>query len=173
MSPSETATPVQVSDEGELTDKLFCLYCGELNHPGVDVCQSCGKYIADQGPDLHSRLKRIGRYASSVHSGQHERPPTFSEWQPTEHCAKPQKRHTASSAPNRIRGDVQRSSMLTSYKGRRSLRAGRSSEYATSSEDPSIAFVIGYGMLLIVLAAVSLIIIFFTLGVPLVDIIFP
>ncbi len=58
---------VRVNDDGELIGGLFCVYCGEINEPGVDCCESCGQYIADQGPDLSARLRRIRRYASSVH----------------------------------------------------------------------------------------------------------
>jgi hypothetical protein len=76
MSPGEGEKSVQIDTDGELIDKLFCLYCGELNHPGVDICENCGKYIADQGPDLHSRLRRISRHASSVHSGRDDDPPS-------------------------------------------------------------------------------------------------
>jgi hypothetical protein len=65
---------VQVNDDGELVGGLFCAYCGEVNEPEADSCQSCGKYIADQGPDLNARLRRIRRYASSVHMTPDERP---------------------------------------------------------------------------------------------------
>ncbi len=67
MAGSESKfTPL--SDEGELVAACFCIYCGELNPVGVEVCASCGRYIADQGPDLSARLKRIRRFASSVHA---------------------------------------------------------------------------------------------------------
>jgi hypothetical protein len=56
-----------LSADGELVGSFFCVYCGELNPIGVMICQSCRRYIADQGPDLSARLQRIMRYASSVH----------------------------------------------------------------------------------------------------------
>ncbi len=54
----EDRSPVRVNDDGELIGGLFCVYCGEINEPGVDCCESCGQYIADQGPDLNARLRR-------------------------------------------------------------------------------------------------------------------
>jgi hypothetical protein len=58
-----------LSDDGELSNSFFCVYCGELNPMGTAICKSCGRYIGDQGPDLSARLHRIKRYASPVHAG--------------------------------------------------------------------------------------------------------
>jgi ribosomal protein L40E len=60
--------------EGELVGSVFCMYCGELNPVGAMTCQSCGQYIADQGPDLSARLQRIRRYARNVQA-QYKAPP--------------------------------------------------------------------------------------------------
>ena len=50
--------------DGELTGAISCAYCGMLNRLGTDVCNQCGEYIADQGPDLQARLRRISRHAN-------------------------------------------------------------------------------------------------------------
>jgi hypothetical protein len=59
--------PMRINADGELSGGLFCAYCGEVNVPEAESCERCGKYIADQGPDLSARLRRIRRYASNVH----------------------------------------------------------------------------------------------------------
>jgi hypothetical protein len=58
-----------INDEGELIDGRFCAYCGSLNETVAEVCEQCGEYIADQGPDLRSRLQRISRHARNIPGG--------------------------------------------------------------------------------------------------------
>jgi hypothetical protein len=66
MPESQIANkPVQLNDEGELIGGVFCAYCGGLNPADAAECVHCQEHIADQGPDLHSRLQRIHRRASS------------------------------------------------------------------------------------------------------------
>jgi hypothetical protein len=55
------------TDDGELLQQIFCVYCHGLNEPESSVCAHCGKYIANQGPDLSARLSRLKGYARSVH----------------------------------------------------------------------------------------------------------
>ncbi len=56
----------RINAEGELIDGRFCAYCGGLNGNIAEVCEHCGEYIADQGPDLRSRLQRISRHARNI-----------------------------------------------------------------------------------------------------------
>jgi hypothetical protein len=50
-------------DDGELLAIIFCLRCGAMNHAAAASCSRCGDLLAEQGPDLRSRLARIRRYA--------------------------------------------------------------------------------------------------------------
>jgi hypothetical protein len=59
-SPIEQKS-VHVGLDGELLAGKFCAYCGDLNDEDAENCEHCGEYIADQGPDLRSRLARISR----------------------------------------------------------------------------------------------------------------
>lgn len=59
--------PAKFTEDGELLEQIFCVYCNGLNQPYSEECFHCGKYIADQGPDLRARLSRLRRYAYSVH----------------------------------------------------------------------------------------------------------
>ena len=64
IDPSTSRARLPSESDGELVGQIFCTYCGNLNETAADVCTSCGHYIADQGPDLSARLRRIRRYAS-------------------------------------------------------------------------------------------------------------
>lgn len=66
MRSSIKHEPVQINAEGELVGGVFCEYCGGLNRADVAECEHCHEHIADQGPDLRSRLQRIRRYASGA-----------------------------------------------------------------------------------------------------------
>jgi hypothetical protein len=55
--------PDVTGDDGELIAIIFCLRCGTMNHAAVATCSKCGDLLAEQGPDLRSRLARIRRYA--------------------------------------------------------------------------------------------------------------
>jgi hypothetical protein len=65
MEPSKKLELRQLNAEGELIDGIFCEYCGGLNRADAAECEHCHEHIADQGPDLHSRLQRIHRHASN------------------------------------------------------------------------------------------------------------
>ena len=62
--PSENRARLPIESDGELIGQIFCTFCGNLNEIDAEVCTSCGQYIADQGPDLSARLRRIRRHAS-------------------------------------------------------------------------------------------------------------
>jgi hypothetical protein len=66
MEPSKKRESRQVNEEGELIGAVFCEYCGELNPADAAECEHCHEHIADQGPDLRSRLQRISRRASGL-----------------------------------------------------------------------------------------------------------
>ncbi len=66
MDESPRRQSAQVNDEGELVDLKFCVYCSGINQPDATICQNCGEYIADQSPDLRSRLERISRRAHAA-----------------------------------------------------------------------------------------------------------
>jgi hypothetical protein len=63
--PQSNFELARINAEGELTGGVFCEYCGGLNRTEAAECEHCQKHIADQGPDLRSRLQRIHRIASS------------------------------------------------------------------------------------------------------------
>jgi hypothetical protein len=66
MTRSQAANnPVKLNEEGELVGGKFCEYCGGLNPADAAECEHCHEHIADQGPDLRSRLQRISRRANS------------------------------------------------------------------------------------------------------------
>ncbi len=56
---------IRLGSDGELISGKFCAYCGNQNAPDDAYCQHCSAFIADQGPDLTSRLARISRRASA------------------------------------------------------------------------------------------------------------
>jgi hypothetical protein len=66
VEPSKKLESRQINEEGELIGAVFCEYCGELNRADAAECEHCHEHIADQGPDLRSRLQRISRRASSL-----------------------------------------------------------------------------------------------------------
>jgi hypothetical protein len=65
LEPSKKRESRQINDEGELIGAVFCGYCGGLNPANAAQCEHCHEHIADQGPDLRSRLQRIHRHASN------------------------------------------------------------------------------------------------------------
>ncbi len=77
MDRSPHRQSAQVNDEGELVDLKFCVYCSEINPPDATICQHCGEYIADQSPDLRSRLERISRRASATSTSDKRILPAF------------------------------------------------------------------------------------------------
>src|SRR5258708_5926684 len=58
--------PMSFGSDGELVSGKFCAYCGNRNSDSDHYCRYCAEYIADQGPDLRSRLARISRRASAA-----------------------------------------------------------------------------------------------------------
>jgi hypothetical protein len=73
MTKSQAANnPIKLNAEGELVGGKFCEYCGGLNRAAATKCEHCHEHIADQGPDLRSRLQRIHRHNMSQHFNQNE-----------------------------------------------------------------------------------------------------
>src|SRR5258708_3866815 len=58
--------PIRFGNDGELVSGKFCAYCGNRNSASDNYCWHCAEYIADQGPDLTSRLARISRRGSTA-----------------------------------------------------------------------------------------------------------
>src|SRR5215813_3207578 len=65
-SPQPDLESIRFGSDGELLSGIFCAYCGNRNATTDRYCRHCGEYIADQGPDLTSRLARISRRAAGA-----------------------------------------------------------------------------------------------------------
>src|SRR5262249_60598158 len=76
--PNSQYSSAIIDAEGELQDRVSCVYCGAVNPVERDRCKACGEALGGRSVDRRVLMARSSTYAS--HMGQSKRSRRARNW---------------------------------------------------------------------------------------------